>query len=419
MEEKINEKNTNTLATYLYILVKWRKFIIVTFIIVSTLTAIFTLIMPKTFIARAVILPPKGMDSDISSFLSNISLAGINFGGASDETNSFLAILKSRTIMESMIKQFNLIERYEVEDVDEALRALEKNIDVEIQEEATIAVSVKAQTGALSNDTEDDSVRLVAAEMTNFLLQELDRINKELKTTQARYHRIVIERRYNENKTDMVTAENEMKNFQEKYGVIALSEQLQAAITAAAELETQIVASEIKLRALSTSLSPDHPKILETKITINELKDALNKMKYGYTSDESSMSLYPAFKDAPELGIQFIQLKRELEVQNQIYEFLTLQYEQAKLQELKDTPTVQVLDEAVPIQRRASPKRALTVMVAGFMAIMVSCFFAFVLEAWTNMKKDNSEGYKKVKWIIEEIKSDLTLSKRKGDDSAS
>jgi len=54
-----------------------------------------------------------------------------------------------------------------------------------------------------------------------------------------------------------------------------------------------------------------------------------------------------------------------VKVQEQVFELLTAQLEEARIRETRDTPTVQVLDHAVVPLHKSRPKRAL-VVIAGF-----------------------------------------------------
>jgi hypothetical protein len=77
---------------------------------------------------------------------------------------------------------------------------------------------------------------------------------------------------------------------------------------------------------------------------------------------------------------------RELKVQETVYQLLTSQYEQAKLAEARDTPTVQVLDPAIPAERKSRPKIRQNMMLAGVLALAFGIALAFFLEYRERMK---------------------------------
>ena len=55
-------------------------------------------------------------------------------------------------------------------------------------------------------------------------------------------------------------------------------------------------------------------------------------------------------------------------------------YEDAKIQEARNTPTIQVLDLAVSPIERSSPKRALMVLVMAVAAFICTSMYALFLE---------------------------------------
>jgi uncharacterized protein involved in exopolysaccharide biosynthesis len=82
----------------------------------------------------------------------------------------------------------------------------------------------------------------------------------------------------------------------------------------------------------------------------------------------------------PAVGVEFARLMRELKVQETVFTLLTQQFEQAKIAEARDMPTVQVLDRAVPAERKSKPKTVLTSVIVGVLSLFLGIFLAFFLE---------------------------------------
>jgi uncharacterized protein involved in exopolysaccharide biosynthesis len=319
--------------------------------------------------------------------------------GASDETNILVAILESRSIAENTIKQFNLLERYESDDMEEAIISFRGTVDVSINDEGMIIIIASSTTGHLADDAEENETRTLCADIANFMVAELNRINTELQTKKAKFNRIFIERRYEQNKSDLKEAENAIKKFGETYGMISLPDQVSAAIQAAAQIESQIAVKEVELQALKSTLYSGHPEIKKKEIELRELRKKLEEMKVG-APQRDSLAIFPVFSEAPELGIKYLQLRRELEVQNKIFEFLTQQYEQAKIQEARDTPTVQVLDAAIPPLKRDKPKRSILVLLAGMVSIIFSALYIYSVEYLDRLKENDEIKYRKLNYIF-------------------
>jgi len=92
------------------------------------------------------------------------------------------------------------------------------------------------------------------------------------------------------------------------------------------------------------------------------------------------------FPKVPELGTELARLVRDVKVQETVYTLLTQQYEQAKIAEARDTPVVQVLDKAVPAERKSRPRPFLNTAIAGTLSLFVAIFLAFFLEYLERMR---------------------------------
>ncbi|MCX8167294.1 MAG: hypothetical protein N3E37_05600, partial [Candidatus Micrarchaeota archaeon] len=95
----------------------------------------------------------------------------------------------------------------------------------------------------------------------------------------------------------------------------------------------------------------------------------------------------------PAVGVEYLRKMREFKFNETLYELLLKQYELAKLDESKDAVLIQVVDKAVPPDKRFKPKRTLMVLVVTFSAFLVSIFLCLIFEFIENAKKnqDNSQ----------------------------
>ena len=394
------KKNQIGIIDYLYILVKWRKLLIVNFIFVCLVAAIISSVIPKWYTAKTTILPPLGESAgmDLSSLINNLPVGGlgISLSGLSEEGNIFLAILNSRTVMETVAQEFELMKQYKTKNMEKTIKALQQHMLVEINEEGTISLYTEEGTPYFATENEKNKARKLAKDMANFFIEELDRVNKQLKTDRARNTRIIIEKRYNQNLEDRRQAEERFKEFQEKYGVIALPEQTEATITAAAELKAQIIAKDVEVGVLSKYMGESHANFIMAQYELNELNNRYQEFRSGgkETTQPKNSDLNDLFlplEKIPDLGIKYVRLFRELTLQEKLSEFFLPQYEQAKIQEAKNTPTVQILDKAVTPIHRTRPKRMMIILVAGFSCLLLSAIFVFGLEHFRELERMDDE----------------------------
>ncbi|NQV38833.1 MAG: hypothetical protein HQ509_12610 [Candidatus Marinimicrobia bacterium] len=404
MKKEIN------IIDFFYIIFKHKRIIIINFFVITLLTGIVSLLMPKTFQSTALLMPPSS-DSGLGlmSSLSNLSFGNFNVGIDESSGMTFIAILKSRSMQEAVINEYNLIKYYKVDDIEEALDVLADNVDVDIDEEGTIRIITRVKTGWLSDINEELTAGKLAAGIANLLVSQLDRVNKDLKIKKAKFHRQFIEKRLEENLIDLNNAEEALKNFQVEFDVIALPEQTVAAINAAANVKAQIISNEIRLSVLRETFQSSHPDIANIEVELTELRSKLKTMEYRFhDSIKDDYNLFPVFSDVPDLGIQYARLEREVTVQNTLFIYITQQHEEAKIQEARDTPTIQVLDKAAVPIHRIRPSRTMMVYIAGVMAIMISVFGAFFLEYINKLRKIDIRNEDRIR----DLKKMLTIDRK-------
>jgi capsule polysaccharide export protein KpsE/RkpR len=247
--------------------------------------------------------------------------------------------------------------------MEKARKELSSNTEIEIQDEGDLTIS--------AYDTDPRR----AADMANYYVELLNDINSDLRVQNARGNRLFVEQRYRKNLEDIRRAEDSLNAFQMKYGVIAMPEQTVAAIKAGGEVYAKLAAKEIDLGVLRRTLGEDHPSVQAGKIEIEEIKKKIKEMNSGSKLSAGEMQILVPFRQTPDLGMRYIRLYREVEIQYKILQFITPMFEQAKVEEQRSTPSVIVLDHALPAERKAKPK----VSLFAFLALVISTAVSLVI----------------------------------------
>lgn len=388
----------------LKIFVKRWKLFTANFFIVVVLVSIVCLLLPISYRAQTTILPPIE-DSDlmgVSSLLSDLPLKALGLGSQiSGQTDLFLAILKSRTIMEAVIDKFDLMRKYEAKNIEIAIKKLSSYVAVNLNDEGTITLSMQVETPWLGNfsSRKKDEARELSKNIANYFITQLDSINRTLQGIRAKNARIFIEKRYWENQNDLRQAEQKLNEFQKKYGIVSLPEQATVTIKAAAELKAQMIEKEVRLGVLKSYVGDQHPDYIREYSELKELEKKYNEFKtksgkQNILEDDQVVStdLFLQLNKTPDLILQNARLLRETLLQQKIMEFLLPQYEQAKIQEAKDTPTVQVLDKAEKPIKKYKPKRSIIVIFWGFISLISTSLYVYCRPAvsafWREMNSD-------------------------------
>jgi tyrosine-protein kinase Etk/Wzc len=402
----MNDKRYN-LFKYLLTILKWKKLLCINAIVIGVVAVILSFILPKWYNSSTTIIIPskEGAELGLSSFIKKMPISGLNMGleSLSEDASLYVAIIKSRKTLEAVINRFDLIKRFKNKNIEDALKDIADYYSVTINEDGTISLCVSAKTSYFPNIIKENEAKLLSRDMAVYFIQQLDQTNKQLKIEKARNNRIFLEKRYTQALAELKQKEEEFKNFQQRYNTIVLTEQTTATIKVIAELKAQMIVKEIEINALRKSVGDSNIGIKKLLNELHALENQYNDlMATSGKLDNISNSSKPkdillAFGDMPELGVMYARLVRDVMIQEKVIEFILPQYEQAKFQEAKDTPTLQILDEAqIPILKY-KPKRLLLVLVFEIMAALIGLLFIFICENIQILNNEKNPDYLQIK----------------------
>ena len=368
-----------------------RRLILKNTIIVAFISLIISLLLPKWYASKAVVLSSGAGKFNFLSSISPIPVANFGLSTINEDINNFIAILRSRTVKEYMVNKFNLVERYNQRDIEYAMEAFEEKLELEVTEEGTLEISII------------DKDPIVAKQMVSEALIMLDQINQNIGMEAGRYNREFLEKRLSQNENNLEKAELDLKIFQEKTGIIDLVAQLSSTMQMSAqaynsifdaytELYAKKIETETQLAVAKTTLSINNPTLMQLEKLLNEQTFQLEqlmieldaKLQYLLSSitptqvdNIPNIEFSVSFNSLPSLGLENARLIREVKMQSTIQEILIPQYEQAKLEETKNIPTLQLIDKPKVAINKAKPKRALIVIGSTLMSILVSFTFVY------------------------------------------
>lgn len=351
---------------------------------------ILLFVYPISYEAPVTILPPEknSQMGGLSSLLGGEDISSLITSGMSNaNAQLFMEMLKSRSAALYVVRKHDLMKFYNLKSEIEAAKILSEKLNIDINKEGILKLSVNTSTSLFPLFTSQiDSIKMLSAALSNSFVQSLDIINREKLSSKAKRARIYIETQLKQTKSLLDSAENALMLFQKKNKTVALPEQVKAAIDAAAELKSDIVKTEIELGMLQPNLREDSKTLFTLKSKLQELRNQYNKMEMG------NQDYLVAFKDIPELGKELAALVREVKIQNEVYLLLQQQYFKERIQENRDLPTVEVLDEAIPPLKASSPRVIFSTILGGiFVFLLMSMFFIVQEMKIINYKKKKSE----------------------------
>ncbi len=375
-EDEIN------LLDYWRVLVKYRRLIAVIVGVAVVVSVIVSLLLPKIYSSTARIFAPQQEGAGILAQLPG-GLAGLASGmiGGGTPADLWVGFLESQTLRDAIIDRFNLKELYKVETIEDARASLNGSVSIKKSKEGIVSITV------------EDKVPERAAKLANAFVEELDKINQEIVMSSGRRMRIFVEKRLDEVKVNLAGTEENLKDFQEKYKAIKLDDQSKAIIDAIGLVKGHLMAKEVELQTMLSFATSNNPQVEMLRAEVKALRGRLNELgegsKLNTPSSEQKDIFIPTSK-MPDLGLRYARLLRDFKIQETIFELLTQQYEMARVQEVKDSPTVQLLDRALIPEKRSKPKRKRIVILSVFLSGFLSVFLVFILEHIGRLKVNES-----------------------------
>lgn len=345
------------------------------------LAAVISLLLPKWYAGYASILPPEDQNPQFGMLSAALAQAPAlaSFAKTGAPSEILIRILESRTVRERVVEENDLERVYKRTNREDAVRVLASRTGLGATTEGVVQIYV------LDRDPNR------AAAMANSYVSALEEFNQEKRVTTARRTREFIETRLAGTKADLTKNEEQLRSMEETYSSVEIEEQTAAAIGTASDLLAETVDREVRLAVLLPEMRENHPMVVQLRKELGELRGQLNRLIRSQ-AERDSLSLYVPLEHVPSVKMEMLRLSRELELLNRLYALLTEQYEQSRIQELRDTPIVQVLDHAVPPVRKAKPRRSFITLLGFGLGLLFGAVIAVGAEAGGNSSPPSIRG---------------------------
>ena len=407
-----NDKDTISLLDLVLVIAKRWRFIAVftaVFMVLVVLLSVYTLKMPpdSPFNPLPNLYRPEVkirlQDSASSNTLSNILkssefsfLAGISDISGSGSKNSDLAqaLLTGNALLDQIAEEFRFIEKY---DLDKYPKTVAREM---IRE--SMKSDFQSSTGILTISYQDIDPEFATA-IINRSLDLLEKRFQELTLERVGTKKLFLEERIDEIGLEVRRAQQNLIDFQQKYGIVNIEIQAESQITELAKLNSEIIALEMEIKALLQYRREEDPQILRLRKDLELKRYLLEMKKSGFTAFSSED--IPTTK-LPEISAVYFNLRRDLTIQETIYASLRQQYETTKMEEADDSKIFQIIERAEIPERKASPSRGKICVITSLAAFFLSVFVSFIMEYLERVKADPIESQK-----LRAIKQKFTSTK--------
>jgi uncharacterized protein involved in exopolysaccharide biosynthesis len=131
------------------------------------------------------------------------------------------------------------------------------------------------------------------------------------------------------------------------------------------------------IRTKRTTNASEQRKWIEARLVEvkQDLEKAENKLKEFREKNRQITS-------SPQLMLEQERLAREVQINSTLYVELKKQYELAKIEEIKNVPIINVLDEARPAAKKELPRRSTIVLTTLFLSLFGIVVFVLINERY-------------------------------------
>lgn len=365
-----------------------RQFLFRRAVIALAASTIIAFLIPVRYTSTTRLMPPDQAGQGITSMLAAVGKATGDIGGVSGllglktTGDLFVGVLQSRSVADELVNKFDLRKVYGVRRYQDARRTLTSRTDV----------SSDRKSGIITlTITDRDPER--AAAMGREYVEALNRVVITLNTSSAHKERVFLEARLGQVQDGLEQAEKEFSQFASKNTTLDVKEQGRAMIGAAAELEGQLIAAETELEGLRQIYTPNNVRVRSVQARVDEYRRQMqrlggkplgnvNERSHNEGTGDQGSDPYPSIRELPLLGVEWSDLYRRTKVQEVVLETLTKQYEMAKVEEARETPSVKVLDSADVPERKSYPPRTIMVILGTGLVFVLSCVWVLAHDSW-------------------------------------
>jgi tyrosine-protein kinase Etk/Wzc len=388
------------LIDFLFVLAKHSRMVVYTTAVVTLLMIAVLLCLPNEYTAKARILPPQQNMTLVAQLLDTLgggtsptsNPVGVLGGGLASMLglkspgDLYVGIMTGDTVYDHIIERFKLRKLYRPwlkfsgeSPLEDIRQGLEKHSKIDTGKDGIITVEV----------TDENPKR--AAAMANAFADELDKLLQAMSSGSAREQLAFLEKERQKANLNLVKAEEAIKGFSETNNVLSITDQVKGMIEYIATLRASIDAKEVQLKVLRQQATPSNYEVVRMETELQGLREKLRETE-GQAGKTPLGDLRVATSQVPTLGLEYLRLYREAKFQEILYQLYGKLVEMARLDEVRDTAVLQVVDQATPPEKKSKPKRFLIASLVFVGTFFIMVFVAFALEHWHNASYSEADA---------------------------
>jgi tyrosine-protein kinase Etk/Wzc len=373
------QSTAGSLPVLVQVALRRRRLIWIASLAVLAAGGLTALVMPSRYTATVVMMPPQQSGSSSASMLAQLgnmgALASMGGGLSIKNPNDLqVALLKSQTVEDAMVARFHLKDLYHTRYLSSTRKRWERKTVVDNGlRDGLIRLSV----------TDSDAHR--AAALANGWVEEYRRMTASLAVTEASQRRLFFERELAGAHEELTRAEENLKQTEQRTGVVEIDSQSRAMIAGAAALRAQVAAKQVEIRAMREFAAGENPDLVRAEQELSGMEGQLAQMDAGSSRSDGDLAM-PRGK-ITQAGLDYVRALREMKYREAIYDLMTRQYEVATVDEARQGALVQIVDPAMPPDKPTSLYKVWIVAGATLGALPLAFLLACVVEVTAVLRR--------------------------------
>jgi tyrosine-protein kinase Etk/Wzc len=376
------------LLHYLGVLLSYKWLMIIITLLAMIAAVVFSVVslslppekspLPNRYTSTAVLIMQQEQTTGLESALASLGLTPPSDLSRSatgfDMGQLAIKVLQSREILDQLVQEFNIVERYKIQS---SVRTTSRQVILDRStfdyDRATgsLTISFESIDPTFSRDV---AVRMVAL---------LDDWFSSRGGTSRLKQKNLLEEKLAGISADISKLEDQIKQFQEKYGVLKVEDLAASQTKILDDLRSQLIVKEMEIENYQRFVKIEDPSLVKLKSERDNLLEQMRKVESGFANP--SGTVMPAQQDLPDLAQRFDNLNSALAIQKNIYEALSQQYELTKLY-AESEPAFQVLESPEIPDEKSGPSRGRICVIATAVAFLGSAALALLLNVLRKQK---------------------------------
>ncbi|MFO7951144.1 MAG: hypothetical protein R6U36_12375 [Candidatus Fermentibacteraceae bacterium] len=358
-------------------------------LLVLVASSIYALTRDIWFSSSALLMVPGAASSSMgleemagellpqsASGLAEVGMSAMGVPSGPDITVA-MTVLSSRPVLERLMLETGYMEEHDSDySTDMALEEFGTVVSATMTDQGFVELS------GMASSREDAA--LLVSRWISIANEELS----QMITSRARRARIETQKALRLQTDSLAAVQRRMEEFRAETGVYYPETQAEQAVELLAGAELDLISAETELAALRGSVSPQNPLYREAQRRVNFLRDYLERR----LTEGDSLSVFPGMEGMPQMIRRYEELFLEMETRTVTVTLLRQQLEQLKVQELKESPTLEVVVPPTPRFERSEPYRSRIVITHVLAAFLLSLLWILVLTYLRRIDRDRELG---------------------------